>query len=161
MFTVAMCGIVGLVYRDPERTVDPLLLQRMCAAIRHRGPDDEGYHISGPAGLAMRRLSIIDLAGGRQPVFNETRSCAVVFNGEIYNYRELRRELRARGHELRSSGDTETIVHLYEEQGADCVRAFRGMFAFAIWDDRARALLLARDRFGIKPLYYVARPWGI
>jgi asparagine synthase (glutamine-hydrolysing) len=156
-----MCGIVGLVYRDPERSADPLLLQRMCAAIRHRGPDDEGYYISGAAGLAMRRLSIIDLAGGQQPVFNETGSCALVFNGEIYNYQELRQELLARGHGLRSSGDTETIVHLYEERGGDCVRALRGMFAFALWDERSRALLLARDRFGIKPLYYVARPWGI
>ena len=156
-----MCGIVGVVYRDPERTPDPLLLHRMCAAIRHRGPDDEGYCVSGPAGLAMRRLSIIDLAGGQQPVFNETRSCAVVFNGEIYNYRELRQALLARGHELRSSGDTETIVHLYEERGSECVRALRGMFAFALWDARSRALLLARDRFGIKPLYYVAQPWGI
>ena len=156
-----MCGIVGIAYRDPERRVEPETLARMCAAIRHRGPDDEGHFLAGPVGLGMRRLSIIDLAGGRQPAFNERRSCAVVFNGEIYNYRELHRELEARGHRFRSVGDTETIVHLYEEQGADCVHGLRGMFAFAIWDTRARALFLARDRFGIKPLYYVLAPWGI
>lgn len=156
-----MCGIVGIAYRDPQRPVDSRLLQRMCAAIRHRGPDDEGYFLSGPAGLAMRRLSIIDLAGGRQPVFNEDRSCAIVFNGEIYNYRQLGDGLRARGHGVRSSGDTETIVHLYEERGVECARALRGMFAFAIWDSGDRSLFLARDRFGIKPLYYVAAPWGL
>src|SRR3990170_9161543 len=156
-----MCGIVGIAYTDAERNVDPETLRRMCAAIRHRGPDDEGSFVAGPVGLAMRRLSIIDLPGGRQPAFNENGSCAVVFNGEIYNYRELHRELEARGHRFRSSGDTETIVHLYEERGADCVHGLRGMFAFALWDARTRALFLARDRFGIKPLYYVLAPWGI
>jgi asparagine synthase (glutamine-hydrolysing) len=156
-----MCGIVGIAYTDAERNVDPETLGRMCAAIRHRGPDDEGSFVAGPVGLAMRRLSIIDLPGGRQPAFNENGSCAVVFNGEIYNYRELHRELEARGHRFRSSGDTETIVHLYEERGADCVHGLRGMFAFALWDARTRALFLARDRFGIKPLYYILAPWGI
>jgi asparagine synthase (glutamine-hydrolysing) len=156
-----MCGIVGIAYRNAERRVGPETLQRMCAAIRHRGPDDEGHFVAGPVGLAMRRLSIIDLPGGRQPAFNENGSCAVVFNGEIYNYRELHRELEARGHRFRSSGDTETIVHLYEERGADCVHGLRGMFAFAVWDARTRALFLARDRFGIKPLYYMLAPWGI
>ncbi|HXF95789.1 MAG TPA: asparagine synthase (glutamine-hydrolyzing), partial [Gemmatimonadales bacterium] len=156
-----MCGIVGLAYRDPERGVARALLRGMCAAIRHRGPDDEGQFVAGPVGLAMRRLSIIDLSGGRQPALNEDRSCAVVFNGEIYNYRELRRELEARGHRFRSSGDTETIVHLYEERGPACLDRLRGMFAFALWDARAPALFLARDRFGIKPLYYVLAPWGI
>jgi asparagine synthase (glutamine-hydrolysing) len=156
-----MCGIVGLVYSDRERAVDPLVLRRMCSAIVHRGPDDEGLYVAGSAGLGMRRLSIIDLAGGSQPVFNETGSCSLVFNGEIYNYRDLRSQLQARGHQLRSAGDTETIVHLYEELGRDCPRALRGMFAFAIWDARRRTLLLARDRFGIKPLYYVSGPWGI
>jgi asparagine synthase (glutamine-hydrolysing) len=156
-----MCGIVGIAYRDPERPVEPETLERMCTAIEHRGPDDEGYFLAGPVGLGMRRLSIIDLSAGRQPAFNESRSCTLVFNGEIYNYRDLHTELEARGHRFRSAGDTETIVHLYEERGADCVHRLRGMFAFAIWDARARALFLARDRLGIKPLYYVLAPWGI
>ena len=156
-----MCGIVGIVHSDPGRPVSPAVLQRMGNAIRHRGPDDEGAYVEGGAGLGMRRLSIIDLAGGRQPIFNEDRSKVIVFNGEIYNYRELRRGLVARGHRFSSNGDTETILHLYEEQGAACVTQLRGMFAFAIWDARARTLLLARDRFGIKPLYVVSGPWGI
>jgi asparagine synthase (glutamine-hydrolysing) len=133
----------------------------MCAALRHRGPDDEGLYVQGAVGLGMRRLSIIDLSGGRQPIFNEDRSKVIVFNGEIYNYQELRRGLEARGHTVRSHGDTETVLHLYEELGADCVTPLRGMFAFAIWDASAETLLLARDRFGIKPLYVVTAPWGI
>jgi len=130
-------------------------------ALRHRGPDDEGIHVRDGVGLGMRRLSIIDLSGGRQPIFNEDGSKVIVFNGEIYNYRELRGGLLARGHAFRSSGDTEAVLHLYEEQGADCVRALRGMFAWAIWDETAETLVLARDRFGIKPLYVVTGPWGI
>ena len=133
----------------------------MCEAIRHRGPDDEGVYVDGPVGLGMRRLSIIDLAGGRQPIFNEDRSKVIVFNGEIYNYRELRRELLRRGHTFTSQGDTETILHLYEEHGPRCVELLRGMFAFAIWDATTQTLLLARDRFGIKPLYVAEGPWGI
>ena len=109
----------------------------------------------------MRRLSIIDLAGGRQPIFNEDRSKVIVFNGEIYNYRELRRGLVARGHRFTTQGDTETILHLYEEEGPECVQRLRGMFAFAIWDASAQRLFLARDRFGIKPLYIATAPWGI
>jgi asparagine synthase (glutamine-hydrolysing) len=133
----------------------------MCEAIRHRGPDDEGTYVTGPVGLGMRRLSIIDLAGGQQPIFNEDRSKVIVFNGEIYNYRELRRGLLARGHTFATQGDTETILHLYEELGPDCVDRLRGMFAFAIWDSAAETLFLARDRFGIKPLYLTGGPWGI
>ena len=137
------------------------MIRQMCDAIRHRGPDDEGVHIDGPVGVGMRRLSIIDLAGGHQPIFNEDRSALIVFNGEIYNYQELRRGLVARGHTFATQGDTETILHLYEEEGPACVERLRGMFAFAIWDAKARTLLLARDRFGIKPLYVAAAPWGI
>ncbi len=133
----------------------------MCEALRHRGPDDEGVYVHGPVGLGMRRLSIIDLAGGRQPIFNEDRSKVIVFNGEIYNYRELRRGLAARGHTFTTEGDTEVILHLYEEVGPECVQQLRGMFAFAIWDSTARRLLLARDRFGIKPLYIATGHWGI
>jgi asparagine synthase (glutamine-hydrolysing) len=125
----------------------------MCDAIQHRGPDDEGIHVSGPVGLGMRRLSIIDLAGGHQPITNETGLISIVFNGEIYNYRELRRELLDRGHVFKTSSDTEAILHLYEDLGPDCVKRLRGMFSFAIHDARDGSLFLARDRFGIKPLY--------
>ncbi len=156
-----MCGIAGIAYRDRERPVAESLVRRMCNALRHRGPDDEGVYVNGAVGLGMRRLSIIDLSGGRQPIFNEDATKAIVFNGEIYNYRELRRELISRGHRLATSSDTETILHLYEEIGPRCVERLRGMFAVAIWDATARSLFLARDRFGIKPLYYTLRPWGI
>ncbi|PYO84827.1 MAG: asparagine synthase (glutamine-hydrolyzing), partial [Gemmatimonadetes bacterium] len=156
-----MCGIVGIAHADPGRPVSVAVIRRMCGTIRHRGPDDEGTYVEGPVGLGMRRLSIIDLAGGRQPIFNEDRSKVIVFNGEIYNYRELRRDLVARGHRFTTHGDTETILHLYEDEGADCVRRLRGMFAFAIWDAAAETLFLARDRFGIKPLYFTAAPWGV
>jgi asparagine synthase (glutamine-hydrolysing) len=148
-----MCGIVGVARsrQGPEITRDEIV--RMTDVIRHRGPDEDGVHIGPHVGLGMRRLSIIDLAEGHQPVYNEDRSIALVFNGEIYNYRELRRELISRGHVLRTHSDTETIVHLYEDYGADCVNHLRGMFAFALWDEQKQRLLLARDRFGIKPLY--------
>ncbi|MBX3173919.1 MAG: asparagine synthase (glutamine-hydrolyzing) [Gemmatimonadaceae bacterium] len=136
-------------------------LRRMCDAIRHRGPDDEGMLVEGPVGIGMRRLSIIDLAGGHQPVFNEDRSVAIVYNGEVYNYRGLRDGLISRGHVMRTHSDTETIVHLYEELGDACVEKLRGMFAFAIWDAKRDRLLLARDRFGIKPLYVVQAEWGL
>ena len=128
----------------------------MCDAIRHRGPDDEGILIAGHVGLGMRRLSIIDLAGGHQPITNETDRISIVFNGEIYNYRELRRELLTRGHVFKTSSDTEAILHLYEDYGVDCVKRLRGMFAFAIHDARDGSVFLARDRFGIKPLYISA-----
>ena len=129
----------------------------MCDTIVHRGPDDEGIYTRGRAGLGMRRLSIIDLAGGRQPIHNEDASVWVVFNGEIYNFPELRKDLESRGHQFYTHSDTETIVHLYEEMGADCVQQLRGMFAIAIYDERKDTLLLARDRLGKKPLYYAMK----
>lgn len=156
-----MCGIAGIVYQDREREVPETLVRQLCGALRHRGPDDEGVYVQGAVGLGMRRLSIIDLTGGRQPILNEDGSKVIVFNGEIYNYRALRHGLIAGGHTFRSSGDTETVLHLYEEQGADCVTSLRGMFAYAIWDSSAETLVLTRDRFGIKPLYVVHGPWGI
>ncbi len=126
----------------------------MCQTIVHRGPDDEGIYAHGPVGLGMRRLSIIDLSGGRQPIHNEDKSVWVVFNGEIYNFPELRRELESRGHQFYTHSDTEVIVHLYEEMGSDCVKKLRGMFAIALYDERKNSLLLARDRLGKKPLHY-------
>jgi asparagine synthase (glutamine-hydrolysing) len=153
-----MCGIAGFV---DGAGADPVLLQRMCDAIRHRGPDEDGYLIDGAVGLGMRRLSIIDLASGRQPIFNEDGSVAVVFNGEIYNFPELRRRLEAKGHRFRSNTDTECIAHLYEEHGNGCVDHLRGMFAFALWDARSRRLLLGRDRVGKKPLFYRLSAGGI
>jgi len=148
-----MCGIVGAVHAEPGQ-VDRPLVRRMCALIQRRGPDDDGFFFDGQAGLGMRRLAIIDVNSGRQPVFNEDRTVAVVFNGEIYNYKELREELLKHGHVLRTHSDTECIAHLYEDFGEEYVTHLRGMFAIAIWDLRQKKLLLARDRFGIKPLYY-------
>jgi len=147
-----MCGIAGYVTSGEPAQAD--LVRRMCRTIIHRGPDDEGIYARGAAGLGMRRLSIIDVAGGHQPIFNEDRSVWVVFNGEIYNFTELRRELEGRGHKFSTSSDTEVIVHLYEESGADCVKKLRGMFAIALYDERKQSLLLARDRLGKKPLHY-------
>ena len=129
----------------------------MCAALEHRGPDSRGLHHRGRAGIGIQRLRVIDLSTGDQPIFNEDRSVVVVMNGEIYNYRELRAELQARGHTFATQGDTEVIVHLYEEYGADCVRHLHGMFAFSLWDERRQQLLLARDRVGKKPLLYHLR----
>jgi asparagine synthase (glutamine-hydrolysing) len=149
-----MCGIAGVVFHDRARAVDPGELKRMCDAIVHRGPDDEGFFLDGHVGLGVRRLSIIDLVTGHQPIGSEDGRVWVVFNGEIYNYRELRRELEARGHTFRTGSDTEVIVHAYEEDGEDCVKRFNGMFAFALWDRRDRRLIIARDRLGVKPLYY-------
>jgi asparagine synthase (glutamine-hydrolysing) len=137
-----------------DETVDAATIHHMCHAIAHRGPDDEGIHTRGPIGLGMRRLSIIDLAGGRQPIHNEDESVWVVFNGEIYNFLELRRELEERGHRFYTHSDTEVIVHLYEEMGSECVRKLRGMFAIALYDERRELLVLARDRLGKKPLHY-------
>jgi asparagine synthase (glutamine-hydrolysing) len=156
-----MCGIAGVVYEDRDRPVPEELIRGMCTALRHRGPDDEGLYVRGAVGLGMRRLSIIDLSSGQQPIANEDGSKVIVFNGEIYNYRELRRGLVARGHTVRSQGDTETVLHLYEERGPDCVAPLRGMFAFAIWDHSRETLLLGRDRLGVKPLYVITAPWGI
>ena len=148
-----MCGIAGIVGKAGE-TADAVEIHRMCQTLVHRGPDDEGIYIHGQVGLGMRRLSIIDLAGGQQPVHNEDRSVWVVFNGEIYNFPDLRRELESRGHRFYTHCDTEVIVHLYEEMGAECVSKLRGMFAIALYDERRQRLLLARDRLGKKPLYY-------
>jgi asparagine synthase (glutamine-hydrolysing) len=149
-----MCGIAGIWYADAARPLERERLQRMAGAIRHRGPDGEGCFVEPGIGLAHRRLSIIDLAGGQQPLSNEDGSIQVVFNGEIYNYRALRATLEAKGHRFTTHSDTEVLVHLYEERGPKLVDALRGMFAFAIWDRPRRQLLLARDRVGIKPLYY-------
>src|SRR5438128_2158503 len=153
-----MCGITGIFHFDPRARIDELLLHRLNAAIAHRGPDDDGFYVNGPVGLANRRLSIIGLADGRQPIANEDGTVWTVYNGEIYNYPELRAALEAKGHRFRTSTDTEVIVHAYEEDGADFVTRLNGMFAIALWDDRRRRLLLYRDRLGEKPLYYtVAR----
>lgn len=149
-----MCGIAGMVQTRPDGEVDSAIVHRMCEAIVHRGPDDEGIFVKAGIGLGMRRLSIIDVVGGHQPVFNEDKSIWIVFNGEIYNFQELRSELQARGHSFSTRTDTEVIVHLYEEHGADCVQKLRGMFAFALYDERAGRLLIARDRLGKKPLHY-------
>ena len=151
-----MCGICGKFCFDREASVSEVLVKNMADAIAHRGPDDQGFYISGQIGLGFRRLSIIDVSGGHQPLSNEDGKIWVVFNGEIYNYQTIRRELVAKGHIFKTRSDTEVIVHLYEEYGTDCVRQLRGMFAFAVWDARERALFLARDRVGIKPLYYFA-----
>jgi asparagine synthase (glutamine-hydrolysing) len=149
-----MCGICGKLNLNREKPVSSGLLKRMADTISHRGPDDEGYYLSGPVGLGFRRLSIIDLATGHQPLSNEDGTVWIVFNGEIYNFEELRDDLLARGHVFRTRTDTEVIVHLYEEYGPACVERLRGMFGFAIWDERRKSLMLARDRVGIKPLYY-------
>ncbi len=149
-----MCGIAGFI--DAQCSYDDAveLIDRMCKVIRHRGPDDQGVWVGDGMAVGMRRLSIIDLAGGHQPIFNEDQSVLVVFNGEIYNYRELRHLLEERGHHFQTTSDTEAIVHAYEEYGDDCVKQLRGMFTFAIWDRKRQRLLAARDRFGKKPLNY-------
>jgi asparagine synthase (glutamine-hydrolysing) len=149
-----MCGIAGIIGADRSCKVDPAELHQMCQTIVHRGPDDEGVYVEGNVGLGMRRLSIIDLSTGHQPIHNEDRTVWVVFNGEIYNFAHLRTQLEGRGHRFYTNSDTEVIVHLYEEHGADCVQELRGMFALALWDESRQRLLLARDRFGKKPLHY-------
>ena len=151
-----MCGICGIVLFQPGIPVDQSVLKRMNDSIRHRGPDDEGYYQDAQASLAMRRLSIIDLHTGQQPISNETGDVWVVYNGEIYNFKDVRAELERRGHTFKTQTDTEIIVHAYEEYGADCVKHFNGMFAISLWDAHKRRLFLARDRVGIKPLYYWA-----
>jgi asparagine synthase (glutamine-hydrolysing) len=155
-----VCGIYGAFSTNGERPIPAEVLERMGRVLAHRGPDGGGNHLAGPFGMGMRRLSIIDLASGDQPMSNEDGTLWVVFNGEIYNYRELTADLAARGHRFATSSDTEVLVHLYEEYGERCVEPLRGMFAFAIWDGPRRELLLGRDRLGIKPLYYAATPDG-
>jgi asparagine synthase (glutamine-hydrolysing) len=153
-----MCGIAGKYHLDDRGAVNRALLIAMTRTLSHRGPDGEGYHLEGSVGLGHRRLSIIDLERGRQPISNEDGTVWVILNGEIYNFRELRTGLESRGHRFSTSSDTETIVHLYEDHGIDCVQHLDGMFAFALWDSPRERLLLARDRLGEKPLYYVHRP---
>src|SRR5215467_7649112 len=153
-----MCGIAGILEFGSQAHVELDRLRQMCTAMTHRGPDDDGFFVSGCVGLGMRRLSIVDLATGHQPISNEDGTVWIVFNGEIYNHAELRKQLQAQGHHYRTQSDTETIVHLYEQYGRDCVRHLRGMFAFAIWDSKAERLYVARDRLGIKPLYYRLTP---
>ncbi|MCL4499239.1 MAG: asparagine synthase (glutamine-hydrolyzing), partial [Chloroflexi bacterium] len=148
-----MCGIAGTLNLDNSR-VDKRALHRMMGSLVHRGPDDEGIYVDGPVGLGFRRLSIIDLEGGHQPLSNEDGSIWIIFNGEVYNFQELRQDLEKRGHQFRTYTDTETIVHLYEENGPRCVEKLNGMFAFALWDAKRRRLVLARDRLGVKPLCY-------
>jgi asparagine synthase (glutamine-hydrolysing) len=153
-----MCGIAGIFEFGESAQVDSGVLRRMCDVMAHRGPDDDGFFTQGQIGLGMRRLSIVDLATGHQPICNEDGSIWIVFNGEIYNHGELRERLITQGHRYRTHSDTETIVHLYEEYGKDCVQRLRGMFAFAIWDAKQKSLFIARDRLGIKPLYYRLTP---
>jgi asparagine synthase (glutamine-hydrolysing) len=152
-----MCGIAGIVGASRSDRIEEAAVRRMCNAIVHRGPDDEGILARQNTGLGMRRLSIIDLSGGHQPIFNEDGTAWIVFNGEIYNFPELRPDLQAKGHRFSTHTDTETIVHLYEEMGSDCVQKLRGMFAFALWDEKRQKLLIARDRLGKKPLHYALR----
>ncbi|OGS51425.1 MAG: asparagine synthase (glutamine-hydrolyzing), partial [Elusimicrobia bacterium RIFOXYB2_FULL_62_6] len=149
-----MCGICGKYNYAATEPVEKEELKKMNDLLAHRGPDDEGFHVDGNLGLAMRRLSIIDLSTGHQPISNEDGSIWIVFNGEIYNFQALHEMLAAKGHVFKTRSDTETIIHLYEEKGADFVKELRGMFAIAIWDGRKKRLLLARDRMGKKPLFY-------
>lgn len=148
-----MCGIAGVLYADASRPVDPAVLRAMSRGIAHRGPDAEGFFSEPGIGLVHRRLSIIDLGGGDQPIGNEDGSLQIVFNGEIYNYKDLRRDLVSRGHRFKTDSDTEVIIHQFEESGDRVAERLRGMFTFALWDRPRRKLLLARDRLGIKPLY--------
>ena len=156
-----MCGICGQVFFQPDQTVQPQVLEAMCATLRQRGPDDTGTYLRGPVGLGSTRLSIIDLEDGHMPLANEDRTVWIVYNGEVYNFPELRQRLQRAGHRFATRSDTEAIVHLYEEEGDDFVHRLNGMFALAIWDARRQRLVLARDRLGIKPLYYAARANGL
>jgi len=151
-----MCGLSGFISLD-HRPADPAVVRRMTATLRHRGPDDEGYHVDGPVALGHRRLNIIDLATGRQPIANETGTVHAMLNGEIYNYRSLAGSLRERGHRFTTSSDTEVIVHAWEEFGEDCLAHFNGMFALVLWDTERQTLFAARDRMGEKPFYYAER----
>lgn len=156
-----MCGICGILHANGAHPVEADRVRAMAQAIVHRGPDEAGFYVEGPVGLGMRRLSIIDLEGGQQPIGNEDQSIQLVYNGEIYNYRQMRAELRSQGHSFATDTDTEVAVHAYEQYGDDFLTRLRGMFALALWDGRRRRLLLAIDRFGIKPLYYAVSSAGI
>src|SRR3979490_1602737 len=153
-----MCGIAGILEFGRDARASAGALREMCRVISHRGPDDDGFYTGGSVGIGMRRLSIVDVAGGHQPISNEDGTLWIVFNGEIYNHLALREQLITRGHRYSTHSDTETVIHLYEEYGADCVQHLRGMFAFAIWDRDKKTLFIARDRLGIKPLYYQLTP---
>ena len=156
-----MCGIAGFITKTNDRSDERAAkLDAMCRVITHRGPDEQGTAIEGRAAMGMRRLSIIDLATGQQPIYNTDDTKLIVFNGEIYNYLELKKDLESRGHRFRTNSDTETIIHAYDEYGVDCVNHLRGMFAFAIWDNREQSLFLARDRVGKKPLFYTVTADG-
>lgn len=156
-----MCGICGQLLSDTTSGADGDLLRRLNATLRHRGPDSEGYYVKGPVGLAISRLAVIDVAGGQQPISNEDGTIVVVFNGEIYNFRELRSELLNLGHRFKTQSDTEVIVHGYEQWGDDALHRFNGMFAIALWDEPQQRLLLARDRMGKKPLYWHRSKHGL
>src|SRR5579859_8119708 len=149
-----MCGICGVYNMRDGEPVSRDLVKQMMTLIAHRGPDETGMYVDGPIGLGIVRLSIIDLSGGHQPISDEVGDIWIVFNGEIWNYKSLRKELLEKGHRFRTNSDTETIVHAYEEYGVDCVLHLNGMFGFAIWDNARKRLFLARDRAGKKPLYY-------
>src|SRR5262249_13632829 len=151
-----MCGISGLYYFDSNRPIEESILTEMQEVSAHRGPDDHGFYRNRNVGFASNRLSVIDISGGRQPMSNEDGSEWIVFNGEIYNFCELRLALMRAGHRFQTRSDTETILKAWKHYGEDCVQHLRGMFAFAIWDERQKVLFAARDRIGIKPLYYYA-----
>jgi len=153
-----MCGIAGILEFGRDARANAAALREMCRVITHRGPDDDGFYTDGALGIGMRRLSIVDVAGGHQPISNEDGTLWIVFNGEIYNHLALREQLIARGHRYSTHSDTETVIHLFEEYGEDCVQHLRGMFAFAIWNRNTKTLFIARDRLGIKPLYYKLTP---
>src|SRR5436190_1294838 len=156
-----MCGIAGKFNFDADRAIDRGTLTAMTTVIAHRGPDSDGFYTGPGIGLGFRRLSIIDLSTGDQPIANEDGTVWVIFNGEIYNFADVRSELETHGHRFRTHTDTEVIVHAYEQWGDECVQRFRGMFAFALWDEPRRRLLLVRDRLGVKPLYYCATAHGV
>ncbi len=154
-----MCGIVGIINAN-SRSVERETLEKMNRAIIHRGPDDDGFYVRENVGLAMRRLSIIDVACGKQPIYNQDKTAWIVFNGEIYNFQQLRADLEKQGDKFYTHSDTEVILHLYDRYGADCVQHLRGMFAFAIWNEADKSLFIARDRVGKKPLLYSHQPNG-
>src|SRR6187431_653475 len=156
-----MCGITGIFDARGARPIARVTLHRMNESQHHRGPDEGSLHIEPGLGLGHRRLSIIDVSNGQQPIFNEDGSVVVIYNGEIYNYQELISELLALGHVFRTKSDTEVIVHAWESWGEDCVKRFRGMFAFALWDRNKKTLFLARDRLGVKPMYYAVLDDGM
>ncbi len=151
-----MCGINGIAFSsNSEKAEIKAFCAKMRDVISHRGPDDYGEFIDENVGLGHRRLSIVDVSHGHQPMFNEDKSCVIIYNGEVYNHADYREELEAKGYKFQTHCDTETILHLYEEYGSECVEKLRGMFAFAIWNRREKSLFIARDRLGVKPLYYV------